>query len=123
LLSAAGAAAGDGGRQAGGRAVKRVNWRTLAAFLALAGLWWFFVLASRCNGERPRPTELVPAGQQDGQHRRVLLLPLTGAAWCGRIARVSRLLSGSVRPRRDDTSHLLEHCRERQECRLTSSRG
>jgi hypothetical protein len=47
--------------------VKRVNWRTLAAVLAFAALWWFFALASGCDGSKPRPTELTPAGQPDGQ--------------------------------------------------------
>jgi hypothetical protein len=47
--------------------VKRVNWRTLAAFLALAALWWFFTLASRRDGGRPRPTELTPAERLDGR--------------------------------------------------------
>jgi hypothetical protein len=47
--------------------MKRVNWRTLAVILAFSALWWSIVLASRCEGGRPRPTELAPAGQPDGQ--------------------------------------------------------
>jgi hypothetical protein len=46
--------------------MKRVNWRALAAVLAFAALWWFLTLASRCDGGRPRPTELVPAEQPVG---------------------------------------------------------
>ena len=42
------------------------NWRALAAFLAFAALWWSVVLASRCDRERPRPTELAPAEQPEG---------------------------------------------------------
>ena len=49
--------------------MKRTSWRVLAAFLAFAALWWLFTLASRCDGGRPRPTELPPAGQPDGQQR------------------------------------------------------
>jgi hypothetical protein len=47
--------------------MKRVDWPALALFLAFAALWWFFTLASRCDGGKPRPTDLVPAGRQDGQ--------------------------------------------------------
>jgi hypothetical protein len=47
--------------------VRRIDWRALAAVLALAGLWWLFTAASRCDGERPRPTELIPSAQPDGQ--------------------------------------------------------
>ena len=54
--------------------MKRVNWRALAAVLAFAALWWLFTLASRCDGRRPRPTELAPAGQPAGQESPLLLL-------------------------------------------------
>ena len=47
--------------------MKRITWRDQAAFLAFAALWWSLLLASRCDGGRPRPTELIPAGQPDGQ--------------------------------------------------------
>ena len=47
--------------------MRRFDWRTLAAVLAFAALWWLFTAASRCDGERPRPTELTPASQPDGQ--------------------------------------------------------
>jgi hypothetical protein len=47
--------------------MKRVNWRTLTAVVAFAALWWFFILASRCDGSKPRPTQLIPAGQPDGR--------------------------------------------------------
>ena len=47
--------------------MKRITWRDPAAFLAFAALWWFFTLASRCNGDRPRPTGLIPAGQPEGE--------------------------------------------------------
>jgi hypothetical protein len=50
-----------------GPAVNRAKWRALAAFLAFAALWWLFTAASRCDGGRPRPTELIPAGQPDGR--------------------------------------------------------
>jgi hypothetical protein len=46
--------------------VKRVHWRTLAALLVFAALWWLFTLASRCDGERPRPTELTPTERPGG---------------------------------------------------------
>ena len=51
---------------AGGQAVMRINWRTLAAVLAFAALWWSLLLAGRCDGGRPRPTELVPPEQVVG---------------------------------------------------------
>ena len=47
--------------------MKRGNWRTLAALLTLAALWWLFTAASRCDGGRPRPTELTPAERPDGR--------------------------------------------------------
>ena len=47
--------------------MKRFNRRVLAAALAFAVLWWFLSLASRCDVGRPRPTEMIPAGQPDGQ--------------------------------------------------------
>jgi len=47
--------------------VRRFDWRTVAAFLAFAALWWLFTAASRCDGGKPRPTEQAPAGQQDGR--------------------------------------------------------
>jgi hypothetical protein len=47
--------------------VRRFNWRTLAALLALAALWRLFTAASRCDGSRPRPTGLFPAGQPEGE--------------------------------------------------------
>jgi hypothetical protein len=50
-----------------GRTVRRFNWRAVAALLALAALWWLFTAASRCDGGRPRPTELIPAEQPDGR--------------------------------------------------------
>ena len=40
---------------------------TLAAPLAFAALRSLFTAASRCDGGRPRPTELIPAGQPDGR--------------------------------------------------------
>ena len=43
--------------------MRRFDWRALAAFLALAALGWLFTAASRCDGGKPRPTELVPAEQ------------------------------------------------------------
>ena len=47
--------------------MRRFDWRALAAFLALAALGWLFTAASRCDGGRPRPTELIPAEQPDGR--------------------------------------------------------
>jgi hypothetical protein len=47
--------------------VKWGNWRALAALLAFAALWWLFTTASRCDGGKPRPTELTPAGQPGGE--------------------------------------------------------
>jgi hypothetical protein len=47
--------------------MKRFNWRALAAVLAFAALWWLFAAATRCDGGRPRPTELTLAGQPGGQ--------------------------------------------------------
>ena len=47
--------------------MRRFDWRALAAFLALAALGWLFTAASRCDGGRPRPTELMPAGRPGGQ--------------------------------------------------------
>ena len=47
--------------------MRRFNLRTLAALLALAALWWLFTAASRCDGSRPRLTELIPAGQPEGE--------------------------------------------------------
>ena len=64
--------------------MRRFDWRALAAFLALAALWWLFTLASRCDGSRPRPTGLIPAGQPEGEKGRVLLGPLAARRWRGR---------------------------------------
>jgi hypothetical protein len=50
-----------------GPTVKRVNRRTLTAFLTFAALWWPFTAASRCDGGRPRPTELSPVGRPAGR--------------------------------------------------------
>jgi hypothetical protein len=47
-------------------AVKLMNWRTVAAFLVFAALWWFFVWAARCDASKPRPTELIPVERPDG---------------------------------------------------------
>jgi hypothetical protein len=47
--------------------VRRFNWQALAAVLALAVLWWSFFLATRCDGGKPRPTELVPVERPDAQ--------------------------------------------------------
>jgi hypothetical protein len=47
--------------------MRRGNWRALAAVLAFAALWWSLLLASRCDGGRPRPTEMIPTRQADGQ--------------------------------------------------------
>ena len=47
--------------------MRRFDWRTLAAVLAFAALWWLFILATRCDGSKPRPTELIPAGQPEGE--------------------------------------------------------
>jgi hypothetical protein len=47
--------------------VRRFNWRTLAALLAFAALWWLFTAASRCDGSKPCRTELFPAGQPEGE--------------------------------------------------------
>jgi hypothetical protein len=46
---------------------RRIDWRARALFLAFAALWWFFTLADGCDEGKPRPTELTPAGQQDGR--------------------------------------------------------
>jgi hypothetical protein len=29
--------------------------------LALSAVWWFFAVAWRCDGRRPRPAALIPA--------------------------------------------------------------
>jgi hypothetical protein len=47
--------------------MKRVDWRALTLFLAFTALWWFFTLASRCDGGKPRPAEPIPAEQQNDQ--------------------------------------------------------
>jgi hypothetical protein len=47
--------------------MRRFNRRALAALVAFAALWWLFTAASRCDGGRPRPTELTPAEQRGGQ--------------------------------------------------------
>ena len=47
--------------------MRRFNWRTLTALLAFAALWWLLTAASRCDGNKPRPTELFPAGQPEGE--------------------------------------------------------
>jgi hypothetical protein len=43
--------------------MRRFDYRFLFALLVLSAVWWFFLLARRCDGGRPRPTELVPAEQ------------------------------------------------------------
>jgi hypothetical protein len=47
--------------------MRRVDWRVFVLVLTLAALWWFITLARGCQGNRPRPAELIPSEKQDGQ--------------------------------------------------------
>jgi hypothetical protein len=45
----------------------RPSWRSLLLFLMFVALWWFFALMPSCDLGKPKPSEQVPAQQQEGE--------------------------------------------------------
>jgi hypothetical protein len=47
--------------------MRQVDRRFLVLLVVLSALWWAFTLAKGCQGGKPRPLDVVPAGHRDGE--------------------------------------------------------